>query len=342
MSPLRARVPSALSRRSALALLGAGGFALGLSGCAGGSSDASGSAQGGRLAVVASTTVWAAVASAVGGERVDVKALIPPSQDPHSFEPTARDRLAVKHAELVLVNGGGFDSFMDGLVEESGKQDSLVSAVEVSGLPGAEEAAHADGHAHGGEHSDAHGEADGHSHAHGAFNEHVWYSLPALRRVASAVAETLGKKDSVHAEEYSKNAEAFRASLSGLEARVKALRSAARGKKAMLTEPVPGYLLADAGLQDATDERIPAAVEEGADIPPRVLEAARRQLETGSVSLLAVNLQTSSPQTKALEAAARRGRVPVLSFGEAMPEGQDLLSWMSSNVGSLSKALGRG
>ncbi|MCB4207206.1 metal ABC transporter solute-binding protein, Zn/Mn family [Arthrobacter sp. UM1] len=333
MSPLRASSPSVLSRRSALSLFGAGGLALGVAGCGGGFSDASGSAQGGRLPVVASTGVWAAVASAVGGERVDAKAVIPASQDPHSFEPTAKDRLAVKRAEVVIVNGGGYDTFMDALVADSGKKDTLVNAVTDSGLPGADEASHAE----------EHGEEDGHSHAHGEFNEHVWYSLPVLGRVADAVADALGKRDSVHAEEYTKNAAAFRERLSSLEARVKDLRSAARGKKAMLTEPVPGYLLADAGLKDATDERIPKAVEDGSDIPPRVLEAARRQLESGSVALLAVNVQTSSSQTKALEAAARSARVPVLSFGETMPEGQeDLLAWMSSNVDSLSKALGRG
>src|SRR4051812_10415853 len=101
------RTRSALAAASALSL-----FAL--AACSGGGSpgaDGGGQSGGdGKIKVVASTDVWGSVASAVGGDKVQVKSVIhDPSADPHSYETTADDALAAKDAQLLLSNGGGYD-----------------------------------------------------------------------------------------------------------------------------------------------------------------------------------------------------------------------------------------
>ena len=76
------------------------------------------------------------------------------SQDPHSYEATTQDKLAVSKAELVVENGGGYDDFIHTLADDTGlDHGNVINAVDVSGLaPAAESPAAASpdsaGHTH--------------------------------------------------------------------------------------------------------------------------------------------------------------------------------------------------
>ena len=107
-----------------------------------------------------------------------------------------------------------------------------------------------------------------------------------------------------------------------------------------VTEPVPLYLLEDAGLENETPAEYTAAIEEDADVPPAVLKAAVDLVTSGDVRLLAYNTQTEGPQTVALKKAAETAGVPVLNFSETLPDGQSYVQWMTANVESIGKALG--
>lgn len=139
-------------------------FALTLTAC--GAQDAEpdgaqGSGETGDGAMVATTQVWADVASAATGN--EVEAIIDnPSTDPHEYEPTAADLAKIAQAGTVIANGGAYDAAL-----YTAAKGTLVTA-----LPPAE--------AH--DHDHEHGE---HKHAHGEENEHIWYSTEAIRDVAS-------------------------------------------------------------------------------------------------------------------------------------------------------------
>src|SRR4051812_47373141 len=84
-----------------------------LAGC----SDPSSAAADDRVAVVASTDVWGSLVEALGAGHVAVAPLIgAPSRDPHEFQASVRDQLAVSRAAVVVENGGGYDDFMRRLV----------------------------------------------------------------------------------------------------------------------------------------------------------------------------------------------------------------------------------
>ncbi|MDQ0663794.1 zinc/manganese transport system substrate-binding protein [Arthrobacter ulcerisalmonis] len=288
------------------------------------------SAQG--INVVASTNVYGDIAKTVGGDKVNVTAIINSAgQDPHSYEATAQDRLTVSKAQLVIENGGGYDDFLHTLVE-AGKLDSgsVLTAVEISGLahPEEETPAAAGPAAEG---SDA--------HDHGDFNEHVWYSLPAMERVADSIAEKLATLDPGSAAAFTANAENFKSSLSDLHSKLDARKGAAGGGQVAVTEPVPLYLLEDAGLKNATPQQYTAAIEEGSDVPPAAMKDATDLVASKTVRLLAYNAQTEGPQTEALKKAAEAAGVPVVDFTETLPEGKTYLQWMTDNVNNISKIL---
>lgn len=61
--------------------------------------------DGGKLQVVATTSIIGDVAAQVGGDLIELTTLMGPGQDPHSYEPGARELTAVAHAHIILING---------------------------------------------------------------------------------------------------------------------------------------------------------------------------------------------------------------------------------------------
>jgi zinc/manganese transport system substrate-binding protein len=117
------------------------------------------------------------------------------------------------------------------------------------------------------------------------------------------------------------------------------LKARAANAPVAVTEPVPLYLLQDAGLVNATPEEYTAAIEEGADVPPAVLKQATDLVASRSVRLLAYNEQTEGPQTESLKKAAEAAGVPVVDFNETLPEGKTYVQWMTDNVNNIGKVL---
>src|SRR5690349_17989868 len=115
----------ATARRGVLAAASVG-LLVSLTACG----SAAGSTDPGTLRIVASTDVWGDVAAAVAGPHARVTSIITdPSADPHEYEASARTRLEVSRADVVVENGGGYDDFMHRLV--SGTKATVVDAVDV-------------------------------------------------------------------------------------------------------------------------------------------------------------------------------------------------------------------
>jgi zinc/manganese transport system substrate-binding protein len=297
-----------------------------LAGCA---SPANGQADAGGLSIVASTSVYGSLAQAVVGQFGDVTSIIVRgNQDPHGYEATARDQLTLSRADLVIQNGGGYDPFVGELLETSGNQPVVLTAVADDVAQAVEE--------HG-EHSQHDGEA--HEHAHGE-NEHVWYSLHAMHDFAGRLGDALAALEPARAGTYRANAERLLAGIEALQARAAELSAAGAGVTALATEPVPLPLLADLGIEDRTPVEFLAALEDGRDVPPGVLDETLDLIAGGGVGLVAFNEQTvDATSTLVVEVAAEAG-VPVVSFSELPPEGSGYLEWMTVNLDRLAEVLG--
>ena len=76
-----------------------------------------------RLQVVTATALLADLVQNVGGDLVNVIALVPPGADVHSFQSTPADTVALSRAALVVSNGGGLDQFLDQVIEGSTSDD---------------------------------------------------------------------------------------------------------------------------------------------------------------------------------------------------------------------------
>ena len=297
------------------------------------------------LNVVASTSVYADVARAVGGENVAVKAIVDKtSQDPHSYEATARDMLALSKADVIVANGDGYDPFMDSL---AGGLELPAGAI-LHAVDFAEKTDSHEGHEEHDEHAEPdaaeeHAEPAGGSHAghdHSGPNEHVWYDVHTVGALAEGLAAKFASLRPEKAAEFEAAARAFEAKVDSLAGRIDALRPATEGKTFAMTEPLAYYLLTEAGLSDATPTGFSAAMESGDDVSPLLLKRLNDGLVNRQYALLALNTQTSGPQTDKVRSIAESAGVPILSMTETLPPGQDYISWMDSNVQQLEVALG--
>lgn len=271
----------------------------------------------GRPSVVASTNVYGSIASAVGGDLVRVTNIIQDfSQDPHSYEATAAVRLELSKADLVIQNGGGYDPFVQQLVEADGARVPVLTAVDFAG--------------------DA---AAGPGVAGVGFNEHVWYDFGVVGSIAEGIADRFGSIDPANAQTYTDNAAAFLAELAVLEKRATGLAGQVQGAGAIVTEPVPAYLLKAVGLVDLSPADFTEAIEEGADVPPAALRAILDVVDNGEAIVLAYNAQSAGPETARVRAAAEAAGIPVVDLTETLPDGRDYLSWMAANLDALESAL---
>lgn len=321
------RHPAARAMMAAFAGLG-----MLLTACGTTAGSSRGTPGDGVVEVVASTSVYGDIVRTIGGDKVRVTSIITrTSQDPHSYEATTQDKLTVSKAELVLENGGGYDDFIRKLADDTGlDHNNLISAAEVSGLAPASADAQAPSTA---------AATDAAGHVRAGFNEHVWYSMAAMTRLADAVADKLGALEPSSAATFRSNAASFKGSLADLEGKLAAVKASAGHAAVAVTEPVPLYMLEDAGLENKTPAEYSKAIEEDADVPPAVLKAAVDLVGSGGIRFLAYNPQTEGPQTVALKKAAEAAHIPVLNFSETLPEGKSYLQWMGDNVDGITRTL---
>ena len=133
-----------------------------------------------RPNIVVTYSVLGSVVSDLVGDAADVTILIPDGQDPHDFQPSARDIETINNADIVVSNGLDF---------EEGLEDVLASAIEngVSVYMIGENITVR-------EPDEDHAEEDG--HAHGAGDPHVWLSplsfTEALPSLADAINSATG------------------------------------------------------------------------------------------------------------------------------------------------------
>lgn len=174
-----------------------------------GSGGSSQGATGGEVRVITSTSIVAALVSEVGGEQVNVRALIGPGVDPHTFDLTTGDARAISDADVVLINGLGLDDFLIDDVE--GISDDVPVVIVTDGI----ELLEASGHEH--EH------AAGDDHDHGDIDPHVWQDPLRVKVMVDNIAGALADADPERADQYRQNAEAYKQTLDETHAEIQAL-----------------------------------------------------------------------------------------------------------------------
>ena len=85
-------------------------------------------AQAEKITVVASFSILGDMVHEVAGDTVNIKTLVGPDGDAHVYEPTPSDVRLLKSADLVIINGLGFEVWIERLAQYSGYKGPVVIA----------------------------------------------------------------------------------------------------------------------------------------------------------------------------------------------------------------------
>jgi ABC-type Zn uptake system ZnuABC Zn-binding protein ZnuA len=154
------------------------------------------------LKVIAAETFLADIAQNVAGDRVKVEALMPIGVDPHGFEPTPTDVAKVADSNVLIVNGAGFESFLDELLKNAGGQRVVIEAA--AGLTRREPKE--------GEHAEEHEAEQGHED-----DPHFWLDPNNVIKYVENIRDGLSAADPAGAAAYKANADAYIAKLKELD-----------------------------------------------------------------------------------------------------------------------------
>jgi zinc/manganese transport system substrate-binding protein len=117
-----------------------------------------------QVQVVTSFSILGDLATQVGGDAVEVSIIVGPDQDAHIYRPSVADARAVAEADLIVLNGLGFESWSQDLVAGSGTDARILTVTDT--LPFVihteEEDGHKDEEAHEDEHHEGHDKHEGH------------------------------------------------------------------------------------------------------------------------------------------------------------------------------------
>jgi len=200
-----------------------------------------------KLQVVAAENVWGSIAAQLGGTRVDVTSIVAsPAVDPHSYEATAADARAIADADLVIVNGLGYDAWAGKAV--AANPSPIRAVIDVG---------HLTGH-------------------HAGDNPHRWYYPADVDRVATAISHDYQRLDPRHAPYYARRLVAFRSSsLAAYHRTLADLRRRYAGTPVGASESIFDGLAGAIGLRLVTPARFLDAVSEGSDVTAAELHARR-------------------------------------------------------------------
>jgi zinc/manganese transport system substrate-binding protein len=269
----------------------------------------------GGLSVVAAENFWGNIAAQIGGSYVHVSSIITnPNADPHLYESNAENAEAVAAANVVIVNGVGYDDFMNKLLSVSKNNNRQVLTVaSILNVAGSDP------------------------------NPHLWYDIPRISVVAGQIAASYESKDPGHKLDYEHNLQKFNKSLQPLLNTISQIRQHYSGQPVAYTERVPGYLLADADLSVKTPAGFASAIEDGTDPSPADTEAMDNLIIGKDLKVLLYNSQTTSPVTQTVRNLAAKARIPIIGVTETQPANEPTYqSWQQDQLNELLNALESG
>ncbi len=150
--------------------------------------------QGAKVDVLASFSIVADLVRQVGGERVNVRSIVALSQDPHDFEPTPNDVRRVMKAQLIVINGLGFEPWADRFLKVANfAGERLVASRGVKALS-----------------------------VRGAVDPHAWQDVENVKLYIANIRDALTKVDPRGASDYARNASLYDRELDALHREIKA------------------------------------------------------------------------------------------------------------------------
>ncbi len=204
-----------------------------------------------KLKVVATFSILADLARNVGGDRVEVASLVGPNGDAHVYAPSPADARTLGSADLIIVNGLGFEGWMERLIKASGSKAPVVVASR--GVQPLRDGSHVDPHA--------------------------WQSVANAKLYVANIRDALAAADPAGKPDYEVHARDYLARLDALDAEVRAAvaKIPPERRRIITTHDAFGYFAAAYGLQFIAPEGVATDAEASAKDVAAIISQIKAQ-----------------------------------------------------------------
>jgi zinc/manganese transport system substrate-binding protein len=271
-----------------------------------------------KLPVVATFSILADFARNVGGNRIEVAALVGPNGDTHVYQPKPADAEKLGAARLILVNGLGLEGWIDRLIKASGARAPVIVATKGINPQELREERRIEE------------------------DPHAWQSIANAKIYAANIRDGLIAADPDGASVYRSNAENYLAKLDALEADVKReIANIPPGRRQIITTHDSfGYFGTAYGFRFIAPEGISTETEASAHDVAKIIRQIKAQ------KIPAVFLENVTDPRLARSIAAESGAtVGGTLYSDALspPDGpaSTYIDMMRNNVRELSAALAK-
>lgn len=231
------------------------------------------------LKIVTSFSILADMARNVAGSRATVTSLVGPDADAHVFEPGPADVAMLAEADVLIINGLGFEPWLVRLAASAKSKAKYVTAsFGVNPIAYEEGQGHSHGHGHDHGHSHGHDE-DGYPEAPQDFDPHAWQDLRNGVIYVRNIADALAEKDPANATLYQANAESYITELMKLHewARAEIGRLPAEKRKVITTHDAFAYFSKAYGVEFLSATGMGNQGDPSAEALARLVDQMRRE-----------------------------------------------------------------
>ncbi len=263
---------------------------------------------------MAAENFWGSIAAQLGGEHVQVTNIIDnPDADPHDYEATASDGRAIASADLVLINGVGYDAWATRLAAanpSSARTDLTVGDVV--------------------------GVADG-------GNPHCWYNPDDVQRVVDRIVVEYKKIDPTDSTYFDAQKSTFETTATAdYQAVIADIKARYAGTPVGASESIFAMIAPALGLDLVTPPDFLKAISQGSDPTAADKSTIDAQIQQKLIKLYVYNSQNATPDVQRQIDEAKAAGVPVSAITETMtPATASWEAWQTAQLVALRAALAR-
>ena len=259
--------------------------------------------------VTVSVNQWSDLVRTLAGDCAVVQTVVESTAtDPHEFEPTPADTAKITDADLVVVNGLGYDEWAT---------KALSTARDIPSVAAATAAGRSKGD-----------------------NPHVWYDPDAHQKVAVAVTSALTTLRPGATKYLQQRSAVWAKEQVPYRQAVDRTSMVAKARTYVATEPVADGLAAAVGMKNLTPDGFARATANESEPAPGDVSKMLDVLRSGKVDVLIVNSQVQGQLNDRLLSAARATNVPVVRVTETQPPGsKGFVGWQVQQLDALAEAV---
>ena len=150
----------------------------------------------GKISIVTTIFPYYDFSKNIAGDKADITLLLSPGSEPHSYEPSPSDIVAVENCDIFIYNGGESDEWVESVLKSTQNDKmKILKMMDYVTLLEEHSSEHNHDHAHENEEIE-------HSHGQG-YDEHIWTSIKNAKILSSVITETLSEIDEVNSSYYS-------------------------------------------------------------------------------------------------------------------------------------------